>query len=54
MRLIKNAIDTASRQTLLGNSLVVVAPKASEQKDFTIDSKSQLDFAAEWRSPRGW
>lgn len=39
MRLIK-AIDTASRQTLLGNSLVVVAPKASEQKDFTIDSKT--------------
>ncbi len=39
MRLIK-AIDTASRQTLLGNSTVVVAPKASEQKDFTIDSKT--------------
>ena len=36
----KKAIDTASRQTLLGNSLVVVAPKASEQKDFTIDSKT--------------
>ncbi len=35
----KKAIDTA-RQTLLGNSLVVVAPKASEQKDFTIDSKT--------------
>ncbi len=34
----KKAIDTASRQTLLGNSLVVVAPKASEQKDFIIDS----------------
>ncbi|WP_159310546.1 substrate-binding domain-containing protein, partial [Klebsiella pneumoniae] len=32
--------DTATRQTLLGNSLVVVAPKASEQKDFTIDSKT--------------
>ncbi len=39
MRLIK-AIDTATRQTLLGNSLVVVAPKASVQKDFTIDSKT--------------
>lgn len=39
MRLIK-AIDTATRQTLLGNSTVVVAPKASEQKDFTIDSKT--------------
>lgn len=36
----KKAIDTATRQTLLGNSLVVVAPKASEQKDFTIDSKT--------------
>lgn len=36
----KKSIDTASRQTLLGNSLVVVAPKASEQKDFTIDSKT--------------
>ncbi|STI76958.1 molybdate transporter periplasmic protein [Escherichia coli] len=34
MRLIKKAIDTATRQTLLGNSLVVVAPKASEQKGF--------------------
>ena len=36
----KKAIDTATRQTLLGNSLVVVAPKASEQKDFIIDSKT--------------
>lgn len=36
----KKAIDTATRQTLLGNSLVVVAPKASVQKDFTIDSKT--------------
>lgn len=35
----KKAIDTATRQTLLGNSLVVVAPKTSVQKDFTIDSK---------------
>ena len=40
MQLIKKAIDTATRQTLLGNSLVVVAPKASEQKDFIIDSKT--------------
>lgn len=31
----KKAIDTATRETLLGNSLVVVAPKASEQKDIT-------------------
>lgn len=36
----KKAIDTATRQTLLGNSTVVVAPKASVQKDFTIDSKT--------------
>lgn len=33
-------MDTATRETLLGNSLVVVAPKASEQKAFTIDSKT--------------
>lgn len=36
----KKAIDTGSRQTLLGNSLVVVAPQASEQKAFTIDNKT--------------
>lgn len=36
----KKAIDTASRQTLLGNSLVVVAPKASEHKAFTVDNKT--------------
>ena len=36
----KKSIDTATRETLLGNSLVVVAPKASAQKDFTIDSKT--------------
>ncbi|MTH48311.1 molybdate ABC transporter substrate-binding protein [Intestinirhabdus alba] len=36
----KKAIDTATRSTLLGNSLVVVAPKASEQKAFTIDAKT--------------
>ena len=36
----KKAIDTATRQTLLGNSLVVVAPKASEQKAFTIDNNT--------------
>jgi molybdate transport system substrate-binding protein len=29
----KKAIDTATRATLLGNSLVVVAPKASAQGD---------------------
>lgn len=36
----KKSIDSASRHTLLGNSLVVVAPKSSEQKAFTIDSKT--------------
>ncbi|WP_336218859.1 molybdate ABC transporter substrate-binding protein [Citrobacter amalonaticus] len=36
----KKSIDRASRQTLLGNSLVVVAPKGSEQKAFTPDSKT--------------
>lgn len=35
----KKAIDTATRQTLLGNSLVVVAPKASEQKDSSSTAK---------------
>ncbi len=38
----KKAIDTATRQTLLGNSLVVVAPKDSEQKDFNIDTKTNF------------
>ncbi|HGS7000050.1 TPA: molybdate ABC transporter substrate-binding protein, partial [Klebsiella pneumoniae] len=36
----KKAIDTATRATLLGNSLVVVAPKASAQGDITISSKT--------------
>ncbi|SUG16092.1 molybdate-binding periplasmic protein [Salmonella enterica subsp. arizonae] len=36
----KKTVDTATRETLLGNSLVVVAPKASEQKPFTIDNKT--------------
>lgn len=36
----KKAIDTATRETLLGNSLVVVAPKASAQSDITIDAKT--------------
>lgn len=36
----KKAIDTASRETLLGNSLVVVAPKASKQSSVTIDAKT--------------
>ena len=36
----KKAIDTATRETLLGNSLVVIAPKASEQSDITVDAKT--------------
>lgn len=33
----KKSIDTATRETLLGNSLVVVAPKASAQGELTIN-----------------
>lgn len=40
MRLIKKRSIQLRVRSLLGNSLVVVAPKASEQKDFTIDSKT--------------
>ncbi|MEG1212565.1 MAG: molybdate ABC transporter substrate-binding protein [Leclercia sp.] len=36
----KKAVDTASRATLLGNSLVVVAPKASVQGEFAITDKT--------------
>ncbi|MDA8489457.1 MULTISPECIES: molybdate ABC transporter substrate-binding protein [Kluyvera] len=36
----KKAIDTTTRETLLGNSLVVVAPKASERGDITVDAKT--------------
>ena len=36
----KKSIDTASRQTLLGNSLVVVVPKASQQGDIAINQKT--------------
>lgn len=36
----KKSIDTASRATLLGNSLVVVAPKASAQGDISISDKT--------------
>jgi len=36
----KKAIDAATRETLLGNSLVVVAPKASAQADFTINKET--------------
>ena len=36
----KKSIDTASRATLLGNSLVVVAPKASAQGEININDKT--------------
>ncbi|EMN0593272.1 molybdate ABC transporter substrate-binding protein [Klebsiella aerogenes] len=36
----KKSIDTASRTTLLGNSLVVVAPKASDRGDIAINDKT--------------
>ncbi|ADO49312.1 molybdate ABC transporter substrate-binding protein [[Enterobacter] lignolyticus] len=36
----KKAIDTASRETLLGNSLVVVAPTASKQGEVAISAKT--------------
>ncbi|WP_414163196.1 molybdate ABC transporter substrate-binding protein [Superficieibacter sp. BNK-5] len=36
----KKAIDTSSRETLLGNSLVAVAPKASKLDKVTIDTKT--------------
>jgi molybdate transport system substrate-binding protein len=36
----KKAIDNASRETLLGNSLVVIASKASEQGAVTLDAKT--------------
>ncbi|MDU7763073.1 MAG: molybdate ABC transporter substrate-binding protein, partial [Enterobacter asburiae] len=36
----KKAIDAITRETLLGNSLVVVAPKASVQADFTINKQT--------------
>ncbi|MGK9172345.1 molybdate ABC transporter substrate-binding protein [Yokenella regensburgei] len=40
----KKSIDTATRDTLLGNSLVAVAPKASAQSNITIDSNT------DWKS----
>lgn len=36
----KKAIDAATRETLLGNSLVVVAPKASEQANIAVDANT--------------
>ncbi|MFJ5427157.1 molybdate ABC transporter substrate-binding protein, partial [Enterobacter sp. CER55] len=36
----KKSIDPATRETLLGNSLVVVAPKASAQADITINKET--------------
>ncbi|XNM61197.1 hypothetical protein ACLK1T_02915 [Escherichia coli] len=38
----KKAIHTATRQTLLGNSLVVVAPKASVAERFHHRQQNQL------------
>ncbi|MBA0198352.1 molybdate ABC transporter substrate-binding protein [Pectobacterium brasiliense] len=40
----KNLMDTATRHTLLGNELVVIAPKASAQKEIKIDDKT------DWKS----
>lgn len=37
----KKAIDTATRATLLGNSLVLVAPKTGAQGDVTISKETQ-------------
>lgn len=36
----KDTIKTDTRKTLLGNSLVVIAPKASQQGDITINAKT--------------
>lgn len=36
----KKSIDASSRKTLLGNSLVVIAPKASDQKDMVINKET--------------
>lgn len=36
----KDVIKTDTRETLLGNSLVVVAPKASKQGEFTLNAKT--------------
>lgn len=36
----KKAIDIATRETLLGNSLVVVAPKASAQGEFAVNKQT--------------
>ncbi|EMH4161934.1 molybdate ABC transporter substrate-binding protein [Pluralibacter gergoviae] len=36
----KKAIDTATRETLLGNSLVVVAPKSSSTGEITINAQT--------------
>ncbi|NYY74030.1 molybdate ABC transporter substrate-binding protein [Escherichia coli] len=49
----KKAIDTASRQTLLGNS-GRCSTESQRAERFHHRQQNQLDFAAEWRSPRGW
>ncbi|MCL2894683.1 molybdate ABC transporter substrate-binding protein [Brenneria tiliae] len=40
----KNLIDADSRHTLLGNELVVIAPKSSQQKEIAINDKT------DWKS----
>ncbi|PWC13696.1 molybdate ABC transporter substrate-binding protein [Brenneria roseae subsp. americana] len=40
----KNLMENDSRYTLLGNELVVIAPKSSEHNDITIDEKT------DWKS----
>ncbi len=51
MRLIKKAIDTATRQTLLGNSTGRCSTESQRAERFHHRQQNQLDFAAEWRSP---
>lgn len=47
----KKSIDSASRTTLLGNSLVVVAPKASDQGEISINDKT--DWTSLLKGGRG-
>lgn len=48
----KKSVDTASRETLLGNSLVVVAPANSKQGDIAINKQTdwtRLLNGGRWR-----
>ncbi|MFQ9949861.1 MAG: molybdate ABC transporter substrate-binding protein [Escherichia coli] len=47
-----DAIDSYASDTL-GNSLVVVHRKPASRK-ISLSTAKLTDFAAEWRSPRGW